>query len=105
MAALQRVRHKLSVFIPRCVFLLLYLGGALLLLLGLIFSAQAWWRLILQHGSLWAICITTIEIFVLTAAFSSILIIPWLDRRDFDQTTSQQAERRSWSKRSLQLSK
>lgn len=87
MPALERFRNKLSGLILRCIFVALYLGGALLLLSGLILTAQAWWKLIHRHAGLWAISATTVEIFVLAAAFFAILIIPHQETKGSDQRT------------------
>lgn len=101
MVVLRQFRHNLDDFVGRCVFPLVYLGGALLLLLGLIFSAQAWWTLVHHHGSPWAIGTTTVEVFVLAAALSAILIIPRLQGYNTNQVACGQKERRGGAKRNL----
>lgn len=88
MLVTESFRHNLSALVLRCVFVVLYLGGALLLLSGLILTAQAWWTLVHRHGALLAISSTTAEIFVLAAAFFSILIIPHLENSGSKQKVS-----------------
>jgi len=99
MRAFKSFRHSLSGFAGWCIFLVVYLGGALLLLLGLIFSARAWWGLINQHGSLLAVGATTAEVFVVATAFFLILTIPLLQRRSDDRVNSKRDERKSGTRR------
>lgn len=94
MPPIKRFRHNLPAFILWGIFLVLYLGGTLLLLLGVIFSAQAWWTLIRQEASLWAIGMTTGEIFVMAAAFFMLVLIPLLQRRGAGRVNSRQEVRR-----------
>ena len=95
MPGFEGFRRGLSAFVLWCISLVLYLGGALLLLSGLIFSARAWWALVHQQAGLWAISATTAEVFVLATAFFLILIIPILQHRGADRKTSLREERRS----------
>lgn len=69
-------RRRLSALVLRYISLGIYLGGATLLLSGLIFASQAWWRLVHQHAGVWAISATTAEVFVTATAFFLILIVP-----------------------------
>lgn len=102
--ALQRAGRSLSASIPKSIFLLLYLGGSALLLLGLTLSVQGCWTLVHQQGSLWLICVTTMEIFVLAAALTAILVIPRIQHQDSDQDVLNRKERRSWTIRKWPVS-
>lgn len=91
----ERVRHCLSTVILWCVFLALYAGGTFLLVIGLIFAAQAWWAAIHQHESLWALQAKTANLFVMAAGISLIVIIPILQRGAGRGAGSWRAEKRS----------
>lgn len=71
-------RHTLSVLVLWCSFLALYLGGAFLLVVGVVFAGRSWWLLIPHHAGLWAVSTKTTEFFVLTVGFALILITPFL---------------------------
>ncbi|MEJ2009811.1 MAG: hypothetical protein P8Z30_16930 [Acidobacteriota bacterium] len=104
MPAFEHFRNRVSGFAAWCIFPVVYLGGALLFLLGLIFSAQAWWVLVHQHGNLWEISAATAEIIVLATAFFLVAAIPLLHRRETDQVRSMRAELRSGVQRNLPIS-
>ena len=95
MAIVERFRHNLSAFILWCAFLALYLGGAVLLVIGLVFAARTWWVLVHQNAGLWAVGTKTTELFVLAAGFFLVLIIPFRQHRAADRTELWRAERRS----------
>jgi hypothetical protein len=102
MAIVQRLRQNLSALILWCVFLALYLGGAFLLVIGLVFAARTWWSLIHQHAGLWAVCAKTAELFVMAAGFFLIMVIPFIQRRAGQWSTSWRVERRSETKGQVQ---
>jgi len=98
MPIIERFRHNLSAFVLWCAFLGLYLGGAVLLVIGLVLAAQTWWTLIHQHAGWWAVSTKTAEIFVLAVGFLLILIIPFLQHQATDRTILWRTERRSGMK-------
>jgi hypothetical protein len=98
MALAGGFRHNLFSFLFWCVLLALYLGGAFLLLIGLVLAARTWWAIIHQHASLWAVSAKTAELFVIASGFFLILIIPFLQRLAGHRPGSWRAERRSETK-------
>lgn len=98
MLLLERIRHNLAAFILWCVLLALYAGGALLLIIGVVFAARQWWSILHQHASLWAVSAKTAELFVLAGGFSLILVIPFLQRQASHQAGSWKAKRGSETK-------
>lgn len=95
MAMFERFRHNLSTFILWCAFLGLYLGGAVLLVIGLVFAVRMWWALIEQNAGLWALSTKSAEVFVLAAGFVLVLIIPFRQYRAAAGTRLWRSERRS----------
>lgn len=95
MAIIHRFRHNVSSVILWCAFLALYLGGALLLVIGLAFAARTWWELVHQPTGFWALATKTTELFTMAAGFLLILIIPTMQRRPAHQRNSWRVERRS----------
>jgi len=91
----EQLRRKLSAFILWCAFAALYLGGAFLLIVGLIFTSQTWWMLIQRHAGTWEISTKSAELFVLAVGLILVLIIPFLQRRAADRSGPWRAERRS----------
>lgn len=94
-AFVERLQHNLSAFVLWCVLLAIYLGGAFLLAIGMLFASRTWWALIHQHASLWAISAKTAELFVMAAGSFLVLIVPFLQRRASHHGKSWRAERRS----------
>ena len=98
MPLIDRFRHNLSALVLWCAFLGLYLGGAVLLVIGLVFAARTWWALIHQHAGWWAVSTKTAELLVLAVGFLLILVIPFLQRQATDGTKLWRAGRRSGMK-------
>lgn len=71
-----QIRKRLSVLVLWSAFLLLYLGGAVMLVIGLILASRAWWAAIHQQASLWVLGTKTAEALALGIGFLLILIIP-----------------------------
>ena len=71
-----QIRNKLSALVLWTVFLLLYLGGAVMLVTGLILASRAWWVVIHQHTSIWILGRKTAQVVVLGMGFLLILIVP-----------------------------
>ena len=91
---MTRLRNKLSALVIWCVFLVLYLGGMVMLVIGLILASRVWWRAISQHASLWVISGKTAEVLVLGVGFLLILIIPLLHHRSVDRSGAWRMGRR-----------
>lgn len=90
-----QLRRKLSSFILWCAFAALYLGGLLLLIIGLAFASQEWWMLIQHHASAWAISTKTAEVLILAVGFILALVIPIVQRRAAGHSELWRSERRS----------
>lgn len=73
---MARLRNKLSALFLWCIFLALYLGGAVMLGIGVVLASQVWWTSIHQHSSLWAMSAKTADVLVMVVGFVLILIIP-----------------------------
>jgi hypothetical protein len=56
--------------------LVLYLGGAVMLLIGVVLASRTWWAVIHQHAGLWVISTKTAEVLVLAFGFMLILVVP-----------------------------
>ena len=90
-----RFRHTISSFVLWCIFLCLYVGGAGILLLGLIFTWKTWWITIHQHASLSTTCIKTGEVLLLGVGLLLVLIIPLMQFRGLRKGPQWRNERRS----------
>lgn len=95
---MERFRHNLSAFVLWCTFLGLYLGGTVLLVIGLVFASRTWWALIHQHAGVWLISTKTAEVFVLAVGLVLVLIIPFLQHQAAGRSRAWRAERRSEAK-------
>jgi hypothetical protein len=83
---MARIRSKLSALVLWFVFLVLYLGGTVMLVIGLILALRIWEAAFSQHVSLWAMSAKTAEVIVLGAGLLLILIIPLLHRSSIDRS-------------------
>lgn len=92
---MARLRNKLSALVLWCVFLVLYLGGAVMLAIGLILASRVWWAAISQHASLWSISTKTAEVLVLGAGLLLILIIPLFQHRSVGRSGAWRTGRRA----------
>jgi hypothetical protein len=77
----ERLRHNLAAGIIWLAFLALYLGGAVLLMIGLVFACRQWWETIHQPADLSLIAGKTLELATLALGLFLVLIIPLLQRR------------------------
>lgn len=91
---MAHIRNKLSVLVLWSVFLLLYLGGAVMLVIGLVLASRAWWAVIHQHASLWVLGSKTAEVLVLGTGFLLILIIPVFHHRTVGRSGTWRTSRR-----------
>ncbi|HET7212260.1 MAG TPA: hypothetical protein VFL79_01615 [Terriglobia bacterium] len=91
-----QIRKRLSVLVLWSAFLLLYLGGAVMLVIGLVLASRAWWAVVHQHASIWVLGTKTAEALVLGVGFLLILIIPVFHHRTVGRSrtwrTSRSAE-------------
>jgi len=90
-----QLRRKLSAIVLWCAFAALYLGGVLLLAIGLVFASQTWWTLIQHQASAWEIGTKTAELLVLAVGLIVALAIPILQRRAVERSGVWRSERRS----------
>jgi hypothetical protein len=95
MADLGRFRRTISSLLLWGIFFCLYVGGAALLALGLIFTGKTWWAVIDQHAGRWPIFVKTGEVLFLAAGLLLVLIIPFLQLRGLRKLTRWNEERRS----------
>jgi predicted signal transduction protein with EAL and GGDEF domain len=91
---MARLRNKLSALVLWCVFLVLYLGGAVMLVIGLILSSQVWWAAIHQQTSLWAISVKTGEVVVMAVGLLLILIVPLFRHKSVGRSGASRTGRR-----------
>jgi hypothetical protein len=92
---MARLRNKLSALVLWCGFLALYLGGAVMLVIGLILASQVWWAAIHQHASLWVISTKTAEVMVMAVGLLLILIIPVFHHKSIGRSGAWRTGRRS----------
>ncbi len=78
---MARLRNKLSALVLWCVFLVLYLGGAVMLVIGLVLASRMWWAAIHQHASLRVISVKTGEVMVMAVGLLLILVIPLIQHK------------------------
>lgn len=76
----EQFRHDLTAAVIWLAFLALYLGGAVLLMIGLVFGWRQWWTIIHQHADVWLVAGKTIELAVLALGLLLVLINPLLQR-------------------------
>jgi uncharacterized protein YqgC (DUF456 family) len=100
-----RIRSKLSVLVLWCVFLALYLGGTVMLVIGLILALRIWWAAFSQHASLWVMSAKTAEVTVLGAGLLLILIIPLLHHRSVDRSGAAKSKQKDETDRRVAADK
>lgn len=88
------VRHRASSLILWCVFLCFYVGGAGILLLGLIFTWQSWWIAFHQHPAMSFLVVKSGEVLLLGMGLLLALIIPLIQFRGLQKDTARQKDRR-----------
>lgn len=76
MSAVQKLRRTISFFLFWGMCLVLYLGGAAILSMGLIFSTRIWWALIHQPASPDLIITKSTMLVVLALGFVLVVINP-----------------------------
>ena len=99
MAGTGRLRRTISSVLLWGVFFCLYVGGAAVLALGLIFTSKTWWAVMDQHAGRWPIFVKTAEVMFLAVGLLLVLVIPFLGFRSLGKFTQWNAERRSGLKR------
>jgi hypothetical protein len=92
---MAQLRNKLSALILWCVFLALYLGGAVMLVIGLVLASRMWWAAIHQHASLWVISAKTGEVMVMAVGLLLILVIPLIHHKSLGRSGASRTGRRS----------
>jgi hypothetical protein len=90
-----RFRHGFSACVLWCAFLALYVGGAVLFVIGLIIASRACWVLVHHHGSARQIGAKSAEVFVMAAGLALALIVPLLRRRAASRSGTWRTGRRS----------
>lgn len=70
------LRNKLSAAVLWGVFLALYVGGAVMLIIGVMLASRAWWSAVHLQASLWVISVKTAEVLVMAVGLLLILILP-----------------------------
>jgi hypothetical protein len=103
MVPMGRVRHKLSACLLWCALLALYLGGTIMLVIGLIVASRTWWALIHQHASLWAISAKTTEVLALAVGLMLVLIIPIFQHQSFSRKGPQRSGQKPETKHQVPL--
>lgn len=98
MSFVEHYRHKLSAAVLWCVFLVLYLGGTVLVVVGLVLAGRTWWALVQHHAGLWPVCTKSAELFVPAAVILLILIIPFVRHQTGGESPLCREERRSGMK-------
>ncbi|HET9180069.1 MAG TPA: hypothetical protein VFQ24_17075 [Terriglobia bacterium] len=95
---MARIRKKLSAVVLWCTFVALYLGGAVMLMIGFYIACGDWWTAIHHHAGRWAVGTKTAELFVLLLGLILVLIIPVFERKSVDRSGAWKTGRRSESK-------
>ena len=95
---MARIRKKLSALVLWCALLGLYLGGAVMLAIGLFFASRQWGAAIHRHAGPWEIGTKTAEFFILALGFILVLIVPVFEYKSFDRSGAWKTGRRSESK-------
>jgi hypothetical protein len=73
----------------------MYVGGAALLILGLVFTGRIWWALIHQHANLRDVLARSSEVLILAIGFLLVLVIPLAQFRGIARLARWRDERRS----------
>lgn len=94
-----RLRQNVSSFVIWCLFLALYLGGVVLLAIGLFFSSRAWWALMQQGADMRQMAAKMVEVLILAIGLLLILIVPFAQRQSAARSEGWKEERRSEMKR------
>jgi heme/copper-type cytochrome/quinol oxidase subunit 1 len=92
------MRKKISALVLWCAFLGLYLGGAVMLAIGVFFASRQCWAAIHQHAGPWTIGRKTAELFILALGFILVLIAPVFEYKSVDWSGAFKKGRRSGSK-------
>ncbi|MGA8184265.1 MAG: hypothetical protein WB819_11565 [Terriglobia bacterium] len=92
---MARLRNTLSALVLWCVFLVLYLGGTVMLVIGLVFASRMWWAAIHQPSSLWVIGTKTAELLVMAVGLIQVLIVPVFHHQSVDRSGTWRTGRRS----------
>ena len=91
------IRKKLSALVLWCTFVALYLGGAVMLMIGFYIACGDWWAAIRHHAGRWAVGTRTAELFVLLLGLVLVLIVPVFERKSVDRSGAGKTARRSES--------
>jgi hypothetical protein len=95
MPILKKLRHRLSVLVLWCGRLALYVGGAAMLLIGLLIASRGWWVAIHQHASMWLISTRALEVVTLGLGLLLILIVPVFHDRSVGRSGAWKAKQRT----------
>jgi heme/copper-type cytochrome/quinol oxidase subunit 1 len=95
---MARIRKKLSALVLWFVFLGLYLGGAVMLAIGVFFASRQWRAAIHRHAGPWEIGTKTAEFFILALGLILVLIVPILEYKSVYRRGAWKTGRRSESK-------
>lgn len=95
---MARIRKKLSALVLWCAFLGLYLGGAVMLAIGMFIASREWWTAIHRQAGPWELGTKTAEFFILAFGFILVLIVPVLEYKSVDRRRAWKMGRRSESK-------
>ena len=77
----------------------LYVGGAAILALGLIFIWKTWWTVMHQQAGMWSKFVKGGEVLLLAVGLLLVLIIPFLQFRGLGKVKRWNDERRSGAKK------
>ncbi len=91
------MRKKLSALVLWCTFVALYLGGAVMLMIGFYIACGDWWAAIHRHAGRWAVGARTAELLVLLLGLILVLIVPVFERKTVDRSRAGKTGRRSES--------
>jgi len=90
-----RIRKKLSALVLWCAFLGLYLGGAVMLAIGVFFASREWWATIHRHAGPWEIGTKTAEFLILALGLILVLVVPVVEHKSVDGSGAWKTGRRS----------
>lgn len=92
------IRKKLSALVLWCTFVGLYLGGAVMLMIGFYIACGDWWAVIHRHAGRWAVGARAAELFVLLLGLILVLIVPVFERKSVERSRAWKTGPRSESK-------
>ncbi len=92
---MAQLHNKLSALVLWCVFLALYLGGTVMLVIGLVLASRMWWAAMHQHASLWVISAKTGEVMVMAVGLLLVLVIPLIHHKSVGRSGALRTGRRS----------